>query len=113
VKVYLPPAEVGIVSHGKILIDRLAGCFCRQGLFALDPLLSIDIRIDQPGTPMVVQQKLSEALLAIVNEDDTRDKIISAGSEISPEGPQETQRLLNAELDKWGSIIKKIGFKPE
>jgi len=36
--VYLPPAEVGIVSHGKILIDRLAGCFCRQALFALDPL---------------------------------------------------------------------------
>jgi len=37
----------------------------------------------------------------------------AAGSEISPEGPQETQRLLNAELDKWGAIIKKIGLKPE
>jgi tripartite-type tricarboxylate transporter receptor subunit TctC len=65
------------------------------------------------GTPMAVQQKLSEALLDIVNEGDTRDKIISAGFEISPDGPQETQRLLNAELDKWGAIIKKIGLKPE
>ncbi len=46
---YLPPAAGGIVSHGKILIDRLAGCFCRQALFALDPLLSIEIRIDQAG----------------------------------------------------------------
>jgi tripartite-type tricarboxylate transporter receptor subunit TctC len=65
------------------------------------------------GTPMAVQQKLSDALLDIINEGDTRDKIISGGFEISPDGPQETQRLLNAELDKWGAIIKKIGLKPE
>jgi hypothetical protein len=33
---------------------------------------------------------------------------------VSPRsGPQETQRLLNADLDKWGAIIKTIGLKPE
>jgi hypothetical protein len=52
---------------------------------------------------MAVQKKLSEALLAIVNEDDTRDKIISAGFEISPDGPQETQRLLNARVGQRGA----------
>jgi tripartite-type tricarboxylate transporter receptor subunit TctC len=65
------------------------------------------------GTPAAVQQKLSEALLEIINERDTKDKIISAGFEISPDSPQETQRILNAELDKWGAIIKRIGLKPE
>ena len=65
------------------------------------------------GTPTAIQQKLSEALLEIINEGDTKDKIISAGFELSSDGPQETQRLLNAELDKWGAIIKKIGLKPE
>lgn len=63
------------------------------------------------GIPAAVQQKISEALLEIVNEPDTKDRIISAGFELSPDGPQETQRLLNAELDKWGAIIKRIGLK--
>jgi tripartite-type tricarboxylate transporter receptor subunit TctC len=65
------------------------------------------------GTPTAIQQKLSEALLEIINEADTKDKIVSAGFELSPDGPQETQRLLNEDLDKWGAIIKKIGLKPE
>jgi tripartite-type tricarboxylate transporter receptor subunit TctC len=65
------------------------------------------------GIPAAVQQKISEALLEIVNEPDTKDRIISAGFELSPDGPQETQRLLNAELDKWGAIVKRIGLKGE
>jgi tripartite-type tricarboxylate transporter receptor subunit TctC len=65
------------------------------------------------GTPTAVQQKLSEALLEIINEGDTKEKIVSAGFELSPDGPQETQRLLNVELDKWGAIIRRIGLKPE
>jgi tripartite-type tricarboxylate transporter receptor subunit TctC len=65
------------------------------------------------GTPTAVQQKLSEALLEIINEGDTRGRIIGAGFELSPDGPQETQRLLNAELDKWGTIIERIGLKAE
>jgi tripartite-type tricarboxylate transporter receptor subunit TctC len=65
------------------------------------------------GTPTAVQQKLSEALLEIIREDETKEKIVSAGFELSPDGPRETQLLLNAELDKWGVIIKRIGLKAE
>jgi tripartite-type tricarboxylate transporter receptor subunit TctC len=65
------------------------------------------------GTPTAIQQTLSEAVLEIINEDDTKEKIVSAGFELSPDGPQETQRLLNADLDKWGAIIKRIGLKAE
>jgi len=65
------------------------------------------------GTPTAIQQKLSEALLEIINESDIKEKIVSAGFELSPDGAEETQRLLNADLDKWGAIIKKIGLKPE
>jgi hypothetical protein len=52
-------------------------------------------------------------LLEIINESDIKEKIVSAGFELSPDGAEETQRLLNADLDKWGAIIKKIGLKPE
>jgi tripartite-type tricarboxylate transporter receptor subunit TctC len=59
------------------------------------------------GIPAAVQLKISEALLEIVNEPDTRDRIIGAGFELSPDGPEETQRLLNAELDKWAQSSKE------
>ena len=65
------------------------------------------------GTPTAIQQKLSEALLEIINESDIKEKIVSGGFELSPDGAEETQRLLNTDLDKWGAIIKKIGLKPE
>ena len=65
------------------------------------------------GIPAAVRQTLSEALLEIVREEDTKNKLTSAGFELSPDGPQETQLLLNAELDKWGIIIKRIGLKAE
>jgi tripartite-type tricarboxylate transporter receptor subunit TctC len=65
------------------------------------------------GIPAAVQQKLSEALLEIVNEGDTKDRISGAGFELSPDGPQETQRLLSAELDRWGAVIKRLGLKGE
>jgi tripartite-type tricarboxylate transporter receptor subunit TctC len=65
------------------------------------------------GTPAPVQQKLSQALLEIINEGDTKQRIISAGYEISPDGPQEAQRLLNADIDNWPAIIKNNGLKAE
>ena len=69
--------------------------------------------VAKAGTPGSVQQKLSQALLEIINDEDTKQKIITMGFEISPDGPQETQRLLNSELDKWGAVTRSIGLKPE
>ena len=69
--------------------------------------------VAKAGTPASVQQKLSQALLEIINDEDTKQKIISMGFEVSPDSPQETQRLLNSELDKWGAVTKSIGLKPE
>ena len=69
--------------------------------------------VAKSGTPAPVQQKLSQALLEVINEADIRQKLIGAGFEISPDGPQEAQRLLNVDLDKWGAIIKNVGLQPE
>jgi tripartite-type tricarboxylate transporter receptor subunit TctC len=65
------------------------------------------------GIPQSVQQKLSQALLEIINDRETKEKIISMGFEISPDDPQETQKLLNSEFDKWGTVTKSVGIKPE
>lgn len=65
------------------------------------------------GTPEAVQQKLSQALLDLINEPDMKEKVISMGFEISPDGPQETQRLLNAEFERWGTVTRSVGIKTE
>ena len=69
--------------------------------------------VAKAGTPASVQQKLSQALLEIIDDVDTRQKVIGMGFEISPDSPEETQRLLNSELDKWGAVTRSIGLKPE
>lgn len=38
---------------------------------------------------------------------------VGAGFEISPDGPQDAQQLPNADLEKWGTIIRSIGLKAE
>jgi tripartite-type tricarboxylate transporter receptor subunit TctC len=69
--------------------------------------------VAKAGTPASVQQKLSQAFLEIISDADTKQKIIGMGFEIAPDDPQETQRLLNSELDKWGMVTRSIGLKPE
>jgi tripartite-type tricarboxylate transporter receptor subunit TctC len=65
------------------------------------------------GTPAPVQGKLTQALLEIVNEPDSREKLVSSGFEITPAGPDEVQRLLHADYEKWGTIVRNAGIQPQ
>jgi len=65
------------------------------------------------GTPQPIQQKLSEAVLAIIELPDVKERLIAIGFEITPAGRSETQRLLLAEFEKWGTIVRNAGIVPE
>ena len=65
------------------------------------------------GTPEPIQQKLSEAVLAIIEIPYVKERLISIGFEVTPAGRPETQRLLLAEFESWGMIVRKAGIVPE
>ena len=39
--------------------------------------------------------------------------MLSLGAEPSPNTPEEFTRFVRSEMDKWGTLAKKIGLKAE
>lgn len=66
------------------------------------------------GTPQPVVDKLQTALLAALEKDEVRNRLEELGSEVvtSPT-PAEFQKFYLDEIDRLGSLIKTIGYKPQ
>jgi tripartite-type tricarboxylate transporter receptor subunit TctC len=65
------------------------------------------------GTPKDVVTKLNESINAALKMDDVRSRLVGAGIEIQGGTPQQFGSVINAELEKWGRIVKEAGIQPE
>lgn len=64
------------------------------------------------GTPKPIVDRLTASLNAALKEQDVKDRLAKLGADtVSPERatPDALRKHLQAELDKWGPIIKKAG----
>ncbi|MGZ8263514.1 MAG: tripartite tricarboxylate transporter substrate-binding protein, partial [Burkholderiales bacterium] len=62
------------------------------------------------GTPKVVITKLNHALVAIVRDPATAERLTSAGLEPIGDSPEEFGRYLRAEAAKWQKLVKSLGL---
>jgi len=62
------------------------------------------------GTPAPVVQKINTALRAALAQKDVADGLAVMGLEATSSTPQELAKLLKESYDRWGPIVKKIGF---
>jgi len=65
------------------------------------------------GTPADITNRLSEEQKAIVNSPDVKTRLSDIGYEINPTSPEEMQRIMTSEYDKWGALIKEVNIKAE
>ncbi len=64
------------------------------------------------GTPAAIVQRLNSALATIAAAPETRKRLEEMGFEREPVGsPEDLQRRVSAELEKWGKVIKATGIK--
>jgi len=84
--------------------------FAEAGLPALQPLVWIGL-LAPTGTPPAVVKKLSAALAQVAKMQETIDFRLSVGSESVGNTPEEFAAFLDAEREKWGSVIKKLDLK--
>jgi tripartite-type tricarboxylate transporter receptor subunit TctC len=63
------------------------------------------------GTPPAVVQKLNAALNTALNTPDVRARILAAGADPGPTTPEELHRIIVADTQKWGEIIKRLGLQ--
>ena len=62
------------------------------------------------GTPAPVVMRANEALRAALAQKDVIDGLAVMGLEVKSSTPQELGALLKESYDRWGPIVKKIGF---
>lgn len=64
------------------------------------------------GTPKPVIERLSKAAMAAIKDSGVNQKMVQVGLEPTGHGPAELARIMKADYDKWGPVIKQSGFKP-
>jgi len=65
------------------------------------------------GTPKSIVAKLNEAMNAALRQDDLRSRLTASGIEIQGGTPGDFAKVIQAEVDKWGRIVKEAGIPPE
>src|SRR4051812_12017133 len=65
------------------------------------------------GTPKDVVLKLNGAINAAMKQEDVRSRLTGAGIEIQGGTPEQFGKVIQAEVDKWGKIVKAAGIQPE
>jgi len=59
-----------------------------------------------------VVKRYADAAIAAVRSPDLKERLQQLGLEPTGLPPAELARILRADYDKWGPVIKASGFKP-
>ncbi len=65
------------------------------------------------GTPQPIVDKLAAAAIDAVRQPDVRQKLEPLGLDVTGLGSAEMAKILRADYDKWGPVIRASGFKAD
>ena len=56
---------------------------------------------------------LNHAIVSILDEPDLRSRLLDMAMVAAPSTPDELGRMIEADLVKWGGLVKKTGIRAE
>ena len=62
--------------------------------------------LGRAGTPPAILQKMQAALATTLSTPEVRNRIEEQGADVVASGAERTRRFLNAEVEKWGRVIR-------
>jgi tripartite-type tricarboxylate transporter receptor subunit TctC len=65
------------------------------------------------GLPQPVVQRLNAEFVKALQQPDLRQRLASQGAEPLTSTPAEFSAYLRAEIDKWATVVKTAGMKPD
>jgi tripartite-type tricarboxylate transporter receptor subunit TctC len=65
------------------------------------------------GTPQAVIERLNTTVVAIFNQPDFRDRLIQQGIDAEPGPPARLARHIDAEIERFGKLVKATGLRLE
>ena len=64
-------------------------------------------------TPAAIINRLNQEIIAVMNQDGIRDRLLRAGLEIVGNSPDELAATVRSEMNKWGRLIRETGMRAE
>jgi tripartite-type tricarboxylate transporter receptor subunit TctC len=65
------------------------------------------------GTPREVVKLLNEATARVMQEPDSKERLLADGSEVMLSTPEQFERTVISEIEKWSRVIKQARIKAE
>ena len=65
------------------------------------------------GTPRPIIDKLYQEIARGLRSPELKERMVSEGMEIIASTPDEFSAYIKSETDKWSSVIKAAGIKPQ
>ena len=65
------------------------------------------------GVPQEIVRKLNEEINRAMRQPDVAEKMVNAGLIIVTEPPEHFARILKTDYEKYGNLVKNIGFTPQ
>lgn len=69
--------------------------------------------LGRAGTPKPILDKMQAALTKVLAEPAVRQKIEEQGADVKASGPDECGRFLQAEIEKWGKVIRENDIRAD
>ena len=65
------------------------------------------------GVPKATLERLTKAASAAIRDEGVRQKLLNIGLQPTGHAPAELARIMKADYDKWGAVIRASGWKPQ
>ena len=64
-------------------------------------------------TPVAIVQRLNQEMVKVLNQPDTKQKVLNAGSEVVASTPAQFDATVKSEMARLGKVIKEAGIREE
>ena len=103
---------IGVVGEQRSPFTPDVPTLTEQGLKGIDLVGWLGF-FGPAGLPPEITKKLNAAMVRAVNDPEARAAIEKGGYESVSSSPEELGALVKRDIERWGKIIKDIGFKPQ
>jgi tripartite-type tricarboxylate transporter receptor subunit TctC len=103
---------IGVVGEKRSPFTPDVPTMTEQGIKGIDLVGWLGF-FGPPNLPPEITKKLNAAIVKAVNDPAARSAIEKGGYESVSSTPEELGAMVKRDIERWGKIIKDIGFKPQ
>ncbi|MCG2594350.1 tripartite tricarboxylate transporter substrate binding protein [Ramlibacter sp. XY19] len=103
---------IAVAAPKRMLAAPEVPTFTEQGVPGMDLTSWIAI-VGPANMPRDIQMKANAMLVQALNSPDVKDFIAKGAYEASPTSPEDLMKEMHVAYDRWGQMVKQIGFEKQ